>query len=66
MGLLDRISVNPEILHGKACIKGTRIPVSVILDNLSKGLSKEEIISSYPTLEKQDIDATLAYTALKK
>jgi uncharacterized protein (DUF433 family) len=43
----DRISVDPAIAHGQACIKGTRIPVSVILDNLAAGLNEAEILKSY-------------------
>jgi uncharacterized protein (DUF433 family) len=61
---LNRISVEPTICHGKACIKGTRIPVSVILDNLAEGVSREEILKSYPSLTSEDIDASLAYAAL--
>jgi len=61
--LLKRISINPDICHGKPCIRGTRIMVSVILDNLTAGLSREEILRSYPTLQPEDIDATLAYAS---
>jgi uncharacterized protein (DUF433 family) len=61
---LERISVEPTICHGKACITGTRIPVSVILDNLAEGVSREEILKSYPSLTSEDIDASLAYAAL--
>jgi len=64
MSLLDRISVNPNICHGTPCIKGTRIPVSVILDNLAEGITREEILKSYPALQPEDIDAALAYAAL--
>jgi len=64
MSLLDRISVDPNICHGTPCIKGTRIPVSVILDNLAEGISYEEILKSYPALQPEDIDAALAYAAL--
>ena len=59
----DYITVDPEICHGKACIKGTRIPVSVILDNLAEGLSFEEILASYPSLTKEAIRAAIAYAA---
>jgi len=62
--VLERISVDPQVCHGTACIAGTRIPVSVILDNLSKGYSREEILKSYPSLKSEDIDAALAYAAL--
>ncbi|MFZ5651454.1 MAG: DUF433 domain-containing protein [Bacillota bacterium] len=64
MKLLDRISVDPAVCHGKACIAGTRIMVSVILDNLASGKGREEILKSYPSLQPVDIDAALAYAAL--
>ena len=48
MDALERISVDPDVCHGKACIKGTRIMVSVILDNLAAALTPEDIIKSYP------------------
>lgn len=59
----ERISINPEICHGKACIKGTRVMVSVVLDNLAAGMSAEEIVASYPTLQLADIPAAIAYAA---
>ncbi len=61
--LLQRISVDPKVCHGKACIKGTRIMVSVILDNLAAGASPAEIIKSYPSLTLIDIQAAIAYAA---
>ncbi len=61
--LLERISINPNICHGKACIKGTRIMVSVILDNLAAGQSEGDIRKSYPALSRTDIQAALAYAA---
>jgi uncharacterized protein (DUF433 family) len=63
MNLLERISTDPQVCHGKACIKGTRIMVSVILDNLAAGVSPEEILKSYPTLSSEDIQAAIAYAA---
>jgi uncharacterized protein (DUF433 family) len=59
----ERITVRPDICHGKACIRGTRIMVSVILDNLSEGIDAAEILGSYPTLERADIHAAIAYAA---
>jgi uncharacterized protein (DUF433 family) len=59
----ERITVNPEVCHGKACIKGTRVMVSVILDNLAKGMKEEEILKSYPSLQHEDIKAAIAYAA---
>lgn len=58
-----RISVDPLICHGKACIKGTRIMVSVILDNLAVGVSPQELLKSYPSLGLDDIQAGIAYAA---
>ena len=63
MNWKNYISVDPNICHGKACIKGTRIMVSVVLDNLAAGLTPEEIIRSYPTLEPQAVKAAVAYAA---
>ena len=59
----ERISVNSAVCHGKACIRGTRIMLSVILDNVAAGVPRTEILSSYPALTAEDIDATLAYAA---
>jgi len=59
----ERISVNPAICHGKACIRGTRIMVSVVLDNIAAGLERADILASYPSLKLGDIDAALAYGA---
>lgn len=59
----ERISVDPEICHGKPCIKGTRVMVSIILDYLSAGESEEEILKQYPTLKPEDIRAAVAYAA---
>ena len=63
MNWQEKITSNPEICHGRACIKGTRIMVSVILDNLSEGLTIEEIIEAYPPLNKDDILAAINYAA---
>ena len=63
MDSMERITVDPEICHGKACIKGTRIMVTVILDNLAAGVSREDILASYPSLTDEDIRASIAYAA---
>ena len=63
MNWRERISVDPKICHGKACIKGTRIPVSNILDNLAAGEKPEAILESYPTLSYEDIQAAIGYAA---
>jgi len=59
----DRVSVDPHVCHGKACIKGTRVMVSVILDNLAAGVAHDEILKSYPSLASEDIHAAVAYAA---
>ena len=61
--LLERISTNPSICHGKPCIRGLRYPVDVILDLLSAGMTSEEILADYDDLEPEDILAVLAYAA---
>lgn len=59
----DYITVDPNVCHGKACIKGTRIMVSVVLDNLAAGLTTEEIMQSYPSLNREDVQAAIIYAA---
>lgn len=59
----DRVTVDPLVCHGKACIQGTRIMVSVILDNLAEGATEEEILKSYPSLKGEDIRAAISYAA---
>ena len=59
----NHIGVDPNICNGKACIKGTRIPVSVILDNLAAGETRDKILENYPSLHNADIDACLGYAA---
>jgi uncharacterized protein (DUF433 family) len=61
--LLKRISSDPEICHGQACIKGTRIMVSVILGGLAEGMTSEEILNEFSELCPDDIRAALAYAA---
>lgn len=63
MGWRDRITSDPSICHGKACIRGTRIFVSVVLDNLAAGRSPEEIVADYPRLTTDDVHAAIAYAA---
>lgn len=59
--LLQRISVDPDVCHGKACIRGTRIMVSVVLASLADGMSAQEILAEYSPLTADDIRAALAY-----
>ena len=59
----DRIVVDPDILVGKPTVKGTRIAVELILDRLSDGWTMEDILSSYPTLTREDVLAALSFAA---
>lgn len=61
--LLERISIDPDVCFGKPCIRGHRIWVSLILDLLASGASRQEILDDYPGLEEADIMACLAYAA---
>jgi uncharacterized protein (DUF433 family) len=63
MKFADRIMTDPQICHGKACIRGTRIMVSVILDNLAARRSEADILRSYPTLKSEDVLAAIEYAA---
>lgn len=59
----DYITTDPNICHGQACIRGTRIPVFVILDNLAANRSHQEILQSYPSLTEDSIGAATRYAA---
>ncbi|MFW9906720.1 MAG: DUF433 domain-containing protein [Candidatus Thorarchaeota archaeon] len=59
----ERVSSNITICHGKVCIKGTRIMVSVILDCVAEDMTEEEILLEYPSLKKGDVNVALRYTA---
>jgi uncharacterized protein (DUF433 family) len=61
--LLQRISLNPEICHGKPCIRGLRYPVEFLLELLSSGMTHEEILTDYDDLEEADILAVLLFAA---
>lgn len=63
MSWRDRLSSDPAICHGKVCIRGTRIFISVILDNLAAGLTPAEIVVEYPTLKIEDVHAAIPYAA---
>ena len=60
----QHIISDPQVCHGKACIRGTRIMVSVILDNLADGLSPDEIVAEYPPLTLDDVRAAIACAAV--
>jgi len=61
--LVEQIASKLDTCHGKACIKGTRVMLSVILDNLAEGLSEEEILLEYPSLKKGDVIIAIQYAA---
>ena len=63
MGHKDRIQINPKIMLGKPVIRGTRIPVELVLRKLAEGASEAELIDAYPSLTAEDIKAALAYAA---
>jgi uncharacterized protein (DUF433 family) len=61
--LSNRIVIDPEVLSGKPVIKGTRIPVYLIIELLANGIAEKEILRQYPTLKKEDIKAALLYAS---
>ena len=61
MNLQDRIELNPRVCNGKPVIKGTRIPVSVIIEQIAEGKSWDTVLAGYPELKKEDIQAALHY-----
>ena len=61
--LLDRITIDPAVCHGKPCIRGLRYPVEVILELLSAGMTTDDILADYEDLEREDILAVLAFAA---
>ena len=61
--LLERINIDPAVCHGKPCIQGHRIGVTLILDFLASGTNIEELLAAYPDLHREDILACIAYGA---
>ena len=62
--MYERISIDPKVCHGQACIRGTRIPVHQIVRMLANGDTIEELLEDHPSLEREDIVACLDYAAL--
>ncbi|MDJ1181187.1 DUF433 domain-containing protein [Roseofilum sp. BLCC_M91] len=58
----EHLEINPNICHGKPCIKGTRIMVSVILDNLAEGVTVEQIVADYPPLSQEQVRSILNHS----
>lgn len=63
MNWRNHITVDPGICHGKACIAGTRVMVTTVLDNLASGLDPDEITRSYPSLTRESVRAAVCYAA---
>lgn len=59
----ERIVIAPDLHHGDPCIKGTRIPVAIIVGSLADGMTSSQIVDAYPQLTEEDIRAALAYAA---
>ena len=59
----DRIEMNPKVMMGKPVIKGSRIPIEVILRKLSEGATKDDLLDAYPRLKTEDIHAAIGYAA---
>ncbi len=59
----DRVIMDPEIHHGDPCIKGTRIPVSILVGSIADGMTVDEVRAAYPQLSPDDVRAALAYAA---
>ena len=63
MKRFPRVTLDPDVMGGKACIRGLRVTVGTVVGLLAAGRSAEEILSAYPYLEREDIDQSLAYAA---
>jgi len=63
MTITDRIEINPKVMMGKPVIRGTRIPVELILRKLGEGAKERELLEAYPRLTKEDIQAAIRYAA---
>lgn len=61
--MFDRITFDPKIMGGRACIRGMRIPVSVVVGQIAHGATADEVLSEHPDLEAGDVEQTLAYAA---
>jgi uncharacterized protein (DUF433 family) len=61
MKSMDRIELNPRVCNGRPVIKGTRIPISIIIEQIAEGASWDELLMSYPELKREDIQAALFY-----
>jgi uncharacterized protein (DUF433 family) len=60
-GLEEHLSIDPEVMHGKLCFKGTRVPLVVLLDNLEEGMGLEEFVEEYPSVSREQAQAVIAW-----
>lgn len=67
-GLEHVLKVDPEIMHGKLCFSGTRVPVTIFLDNLAEGMGIDEFLVNYPSIQREQVQAVLEWenTALRE
>ncbi len=63
MNLMNRIQIDPAVCHGQPCVRGTRIPVWLIIQYLANGDTADQVVAAYPTISHEDIKACLAYAA---
>lgn len=63
VSMFDRITFNANIMGGRACIRGMRIPVSVIVGQIAHGASREQVLNDYPDLENEDVEQAVKYAA---
>ncbi len=63
MKSFERITIDPDVMGGKACIRGLRVTVGTVVGLLAAGRSRDEILEAYPSLEREDVDQSLAYAA---
>lgn len=63
MNWREHLSSEPNICHGRMCIKGTRVMVSVVLDNLAAGMAEDEVVRLYPSVSVNDVHAAVSYAA---
>lgn len=66
IGLEQVLSIEPEIMHGDLCFTGTRVPLTVLLDNLAEGMGVEEFLTHYPTVAKASVDAVITWQAINQ
>ena len=61
IGLEEHLSIDPEVMHGKLCFKGTRVPLAILLDNLEEGMGLQEFVEEYPSVSREQVQAVVAW-----